>query len=330
MKYMKPIKIPATINYPKILLITALRIGDTLFCIPGIHFLKKNLPQVQLDVLVISKSASELFANNPYIGDIYVISDAKKIRKLAAKYPLIIKLMPESTKYLKHVKNNLISIGKLSLNKPRMDQIIEFLATLLENPKFDSEYEYPLYPQQQDIDNVMRLLLEQGVNFRQEILVGFHLGCHRIARRGWKFWNRKRHRHKKVWPIENYIELAHRLNNNISNVKIILTGSSKERYLARKFLVKFPKAISMISRTTLLETAALMDLLKVYVTNDTGTLHIACARQTPLVALYLTSYLGFARPQPMRPQYTVIDKERIEDITVGQVYSAVINQLEKL
>jgi len=307
----------------KILLISAGRIGDTLFCTPAIRLLKESLPNVDFDLLAFSKLAGAIFERNPHIHKLYVENNPSAIRRIVDSYPLTINLMIETLKKIPTPPQNYISIELPDLTKHRTAQLIEFIKSILENPSNNIDYEYQIFPLEEDKKKVIRLLAEQKVCIGKDILIGCQLGCHRVAGRGWKIWNRQRHRHKKVWSMENYIDLAKRICSTNSKIKFILTGSPSERYLAKMFLKGFPSAIDLIGKTSLHELTALMELLNVLVTNDTGTMHLACARKTPIVALFgSTAPPAFTGPYPMQPQYHVISKKQIGDIHVIEVYDA--------
>lgn len=322
---------PALSSHQKILLVTAKRIGDALFLTPAIKLLKQALPATQFDVLALGKTAADVFAYNPMINQIHLTKNKKTIRKIADKYSLVINLMYEMKIYLADLSVPVISIGLPNQNQPRAEQVVNFVLTLLDNintpQKIDRDYN--LYPQTQHIQNINTLLRRFDLDPTEHILIGCQLGCHRVARRGWQFWRKKkdRHQHEKVWPIENYIELAKQLCQSNNRIRLILTGAKQEKFLARLVQKDCPEAISFIGKTELLELTALMDHLRVLITHDTGTLHIACARQRPIVTLFGPTPVAFTGPYPMQPQYTVLQKQLMADITVTEVYQAVMEKL---
>lgn len=312
---------------PKILVSTAERIGDILFCTPAIHLLKKYLPNTKIDCLVFSNIGVEVLKNNPDVHQVHVTNQGKNLPKLAHEYPVIVNLTYEFSKYLNNLSSEVITIGLPDRNKHRAQQALEFAQSLLQCPIEKADSHYFLYPQSSDTTQVKKLLHEQNVDPEQDILIGCHLGCHRVASRSWKFWSRNRHIHKKVWPLENYIELANRLKKANARIQFIITGSASEQFLANDFLQKVPFAINMIGKTSILETSAMMDLLKVYITHDTGTLHIACARKTPLVALFGPTTVEFTGPYPLDEHHTLLREESMAKIAVDDVYAAIWEKL---
>lgn len=305
-----------------ILVVTAERIGDILFCLPGIRLLKENFPRTPIDVLVFSKNSLELFQFNPDIRQAIAAKKPREIYKLAKKYSLVVNLTHEFEKFLVKLPCKLISISEPTRTSHRTQQVLDFIRSLL--PREDSTFSnirYPLYPQLHHHQMIKSLLQTHEINLKQHLLIGCHLGCHRIARRHWQFWSNNRHQHKKVWPLENYLALSEELYHRHPNLKLIITGSQKESFLAKPFQ-KMPWVINLIGKTSLLETAALMDFLSVYVTHDTGTLHIACSRDTPLIALFGPTDVEFTGPFPLSEKHIILEKTTISDINVKDVANA--------
>ena len=112
-----------------------------------------------------------------------------------------------------------------------------------------------------------------------------------------------------------------------SKIKFVLTGSANERYLARMFLKRCPQAINLIGLTSIQEMAALLDLSRVVVTHDTGTLHIACARKRPVVALFAATPVVFTGPYPNLPQFKTLQANSMIEIKPEQVYTEIVNIL---
>lgn len=306
-----------------ILLITAERIGDVLFCTPGIRLLKKHYPDLQIDVLIFKDTAAEIFAYNSDVNQVHTTNSPRKIRRLAKNYPLAINLTYEFSKYLTRFPIPLISIGTPNFEIHRAEQVLQFIQSLIDCHLTDTDHQYVLTPPQDYSTRVAELLQQHNVDLKENILIGCQLGCHRIARRGWKFWDNKRHIHRKVWPLENYLALGKKISLLNSKIRLVLTGSPTEKFLAKPFVKQIPETINLIGKTSILEAAALMDYLTVYLTHDTGTLHIACARNTPLIALFGSTLPRFTGPYPKQDHHCIIQKDSMAEITVDEVYAAI-------
>ncbi len=92
------------------------------------------------------------------------------------------------------------------------------------------------------------------------------------------------------WPIQNFIALAEMILARFP-VSLVLTGTADERPLVREFLSGLTHAsgrvLDLTGRTDLGQLAAVLERLDRLVTGDTGTMHLAAARNTPVAALFM-------------------------------------------
>lgn len=315
--------------HKKILVVLAARLGDTIFCTPAIHFLKQKFPSLQIDALVLSKIAAEVLANNPAVENVFLATEKEECKKIAEQYSLVICLHNDATnrRYILELTNEcwLAPEFVADLTKHPSQLKLNFLQKKLAIEPLPESERFFLYPQSKDQEKIANLLKEQGIEFGRHRLIGCHLGCHGLARRSLrlKFW--RRWDHDKVWSHNNYLKLIRRLHASDPNIRVVLTGTKNEIILGNKLLRKEKRCISLIDKTSVQEMAALMPHLKVFITGDTGPLHIACTNSVSLVVLY-GSYMIKVPPYPVKPNHTLIYQPSIADIRVEEVYQAVIAQ----
>ena len=90
----------------------------------------------------------------------------------------------------------------------------------------------------------------------------------------------------KRWPAERFAELG-RLFRSRAGADILLVGSAGERELAGAIAAAVGGPVmNLAGRTSLRELAALIGLGRLFVTNDTGPMHIADALGTPILAVF--------------------------------------------
>jgi lipopolysaccharide heptosyltransferase II len=90
----------------------------------------------------------------------------------------------------------------------------------------------------------------------------------------------------KRWPIQHYSRLSDRLSREL-NALIVLTGSPNERLLTDALAARMTEPhLDLTGKTSLPELTALMAASAVVVTGDSGPMHIACAVNTPVVAIH--------------------------------------------
>jgi len=113
--------------------------------------------------------------------------------------------------------------------------------------------------------NARAVLAEHGVG-DGDLLVGFQLGASHPL---------------KMWPVASFARLADRLAESFG-ARVLLTGSPSEEALGAEFdSLATAKGVNLIGKTDLRGVAALLQRCALFVSNDTGPLHIATAVGTP-------------------------------------------------
>jgi len=122
------------------------------------------------------------------------------------------------------------------------------------------------------------------------------------------------------WPLERFAELASRFARN-DRLHTLLFIGPEELPRAKEIRAAFPAAITTaIERLDIPQLAAALARASVFVSNDTGPVHIAAAVGTPVVAL-----VGRPTPdgyEPVGRGHRTIFSRSIELITVEEVYTA--------
>ena len=121
------------------------------------------------------------------------------------------------------------------------------------------------------------------------------------------------------WPLEKFAELADFLLRN-DGVRSIVFAGPEERGLVPQMRSLFPQSAVILDRLTIRQLAAAQARLAVFVSNDTGPLHIAAAVGAPIVLLLdrraPDSYI------PVIEAKRVIYSTTITEITTEEVYEA--------
>jgi ADP-heptose:LPS heptosyltransferase len=122
------------------------------------------------------------------------------------------------------------------------------------------------------------------------------------------------------WPVERFAELAWMLERNDSVRSIIFAGP-EERQLVREARSKFPPTSVVLDRLNVAQLAAAAARLSVFVSNDTGPMHIAAAVGTPVVIL-MQHHPMFNCFIPPGERHRVVAAKTIEAITTDMAYAA--------
>ena len=90
----------------------------------------------------------------------------------------------------------------------------------------------------------------------------------------------------KRWLPERFVELAGMLTRQ-ADAKVVVFGTNADRKVGEGALATAPeRVINMAGKTTLGQAMALMARCRVFITNDSGLMHVAAALHIPLVAIF--------------------------------------------
>ncbi len=93
-------------------------------------------------------------------------------------------------------------------------------------------------------------------------------------------------REVKQWPIERWVEVARRLHAS-HGARFALTGSVADGHLAAAIARALgPAAVNLAGSLSLAETLGVLSALDLFLSPDTGPMHLACALGTPTVSVF--------------------------------------------
>jgi len=144
-------------------------------------------------------------------------------------------------------------------------------------------------PGNDPINTAARILRESGV-FQSDALIGIHPG------------GKPSHQ----WPLERYRSLMDAIHAVFPCV-FVITGDAHEKGLAVELCrgIRYP-AVDMSGRLSISETAALIRQCRLFISNDTGAMHIAAIVKTPQVAFFGPGYLARFDPRVISQKAVVL------------------------
>lgn len=346
----------------KILILALAGIGDALMFTPALKLLRKEMPEAQMDILVMLKGAKDIYEANPDINDTIHFDFVKQgyfrslkfLSSIRKKYDVTISVYPTNRKEYNLVHFFIGAPKRLAVNYLRMNFInfgwlnnttimeddslhnvqenIKLVEKLL-NKKFDKEPPLQLYLKNEDILYVNNFLLEKNIR-EKDLVVGFHPGCATL----------KNHI-KRRWEPEKFAELGRTIIQNRS-AKIFLFGGPDEENLKEQIYKQINSDNAFIIRTPdLLKSAAIMKRCNVFVTNDSSLMHIASALELKVVAIIgptNTNYIHpwktdhkivslnlecapcfYYSPKPLTCTRTDLKFKCVKEIGVDHVYNAI-------
>jgi ADP-heptose:LPS heptosyltransferase len=91
---------------------------------------------------------------------------------------------------------------------------------------------------------------------------------------------------KKVWPLDRFLDLAHRLQNDFDSRILIVLGPAEGPEVQKTFERMGPIAAILAKDLTLLQLASVMEGCRFFAGNDSGITHLAAALGLPTVAIF--------------------------------------------
>jgi len=302
----------------KILILASNSTGNNIFCTPAIRFLKKHLPQARIDVVALNKLCAEVFDGNPDIGEVFILDSRRAFDRLAKGYDRAICLNANAKKKLGDVQTPMTTIGNLSGDSHHAEQLLQFMAVLLQREVTDEDRSYFIY----STPELAAVLLKDAGIASDNLLITIHLGCGTTKLHGWKFFYSKRADDKKLWPVDEYVKLGKALIAANPKVRIIITGTRNESFLAKRFEREVPGTINLVGKTSVVDLHSLMQRVNLFIAHDCGVFHIAAASNVPIVGLFGPTNHVLTGPYPIRPQHMLIKKAEMAEITVPEVVDA--------
>lgn len=90
----------------------------------------------------------------------------------------------------------------------------------------------------------------------------------------------------KQWPLDRYAHLADKIQA-FTGGRIIIFGGPNDRKLGKKISQKMQhRPIDLSGKTSLGEAMALIERCDLFITNDSGLMHVAAALDVPLIAVF--------------------------------------------
>lgn len=289
----------------KILVIRPGGIGDAVLFYPLLHHLKRKFPQSQLHILVEKRNHGVLDANG--IADKVFLYDrfstADLIKVMLSHYDLVIDT--EQYHNLSAVVTFLTGAkyrcgfdtgprGKLFTHRvPYNQQIYEAysflnLFTLLTGEEALFEKNTPFYPIE---ERFLTWAKDQLKRFDAKKIAALCSGATAPERR---------------WGSKKYSELAAWLISKDFNVVLIGSPAEKEDSLEIAKGLSQERLLNLVGKTSIPRAAAIVSLADIYVSSDTGILHVAYGVGTPTVHLFGPGILE--KWAPVGKRYIAITK----------------------
>jgi heptosyltransferase-2 len=314
-------------NGKKILMVAPERLGDTLMCTPAMHYLKHHCPYAQIYVIALSALSADVLKNNPALQDVFILPKFKTLLTSQHRYDFALNIHDGelARKYLEVLNLPAEHIPPVDPHIHQAEQALQFVQKLLPGQPEIPDKRYRIFPSPADKVYIDTLFKSYAVDLKKNILIGIQPGCHSLAKKRFAFLRKMTH--PKIWPFEHIVELAQKLYRHNPDIKIVITGSKNEEKLGKILSRLLPNIINLINKTTVAQLYVLMKYLSVFISPDTGLMHVACSAEVPLIALFGPTQLIRTGPYPYTSHISVIQESAMADISVDAVFNTLMQKM---
>lgn len=267
-------------NQEHFLIVSTTGLGDTLWATPAIRALREAHPKAYIGCLT-SALGADVLQNNPYLNEVFVFNKIPSLIKIYFQ----LRKRKIGTALLFHTSQRAIlplcavigasrRIGTASLQKG-----LDSLLTQAIPWNFSHEIERRLdivraagaNPETYELDFIIDASHRQTAKelIPESFVIGFHPGA--------------KDRFKQ-WPPSYFVKVAKKLKTELG-CAIIVTGTFSEKKLVEAICNQVEGAQAVLQPLKIM--AAVLEKLTLFITNDTGPLHLALAMKTPTIALFL-------------------------------------------
>ncbi len=281
----------------KILVIRLSSIGDILLATPLLRLLRRRFGNAQID-FIVKKQFADLLRTNPYLSNLLLFdqNNPKELLRLRKQiqqthYDVILDI---------HKNFRSLCLSSFVHSKVIRYQKYYWKRFLLVNHlgNFYSQvipvhHRYLQTAAAWDITDdgagLVLLIDEPQTAAVREKVSTFAAGRILIGMAPSATFTNKR------WPWEYYAEVGEKLQQKLQ-VGVLLFGDQRDRIITNQIENRLSQAVlNLAGELTLMETAAAMACVQLFISNDTGPMHMATALNIPTVAIFgpTTKELGF-------------------------------------
>jgi len=324
------------------------QVGDMICSLPLYAALKKKFPEVKI-TLVAAKTNYPVALKeiNPYLDKVIVYDKSslktifnfyRQLRKIKYQIGIVTSTFAYST--TSHIINYL-SGAKIRVGVNSIDEKINRGAKFLnikkdffwdKEKKHQSERNLDVIRQigcdltPEEIEQTGIILSEsdeqEASNFinrhftdKSKKIIAVHPGAGKTH---------------NLWNVENFFELLSQLYNKYENYVLITCGPMDKdvvNTLTTKLLENNIEYV--IENLPQKQLCAVLKKIDLYITNDTGTMHLAASSGTKLIGLFGPTNTYEWAPRGKNQNYIQAESGKINDISVDEVFKLSEKILEK-
>jgi heptosyltransferase II len=285
-------------------------IGDAVMTTPAIRAIRKNFPNARISLL--SKSwVAPVFEDSPHIdqiisydfeGEWKTIRAARTLAKsrfdaavllqnaFEAAWVAYLAKIPIRIGYDTDARRMLLTHPVRRLSKIRKLHQTHYYNEILKGVGLTTDGTWlELYLSSKDHDSALKILKRANI-----CETDFIVGINPSATFG----------SAKQWFPERFARVSDRLNKKFRSKTIIFGGPGDRELGADIMKMMNASAVDLSGKTTLKEAMAIIARCGMFITNDSGLMHIAAALNVPQVAVFGST--NFAATGPWSPRARIV------------------------
>ncbi len=323
----------AVFNPRNILVIDFGQLGDVVLSLPALRAIREKFRDARITVAVGKPGADVVvlsgYADATLVVDRVALRDGPKLVSIAKIFKLVTGVRRTQFDFVidLHSLSETNLLGFFSgapkrLFSRRPGRSLNFLSNFHPQPPIEDSTKHSaeryldvLRPLEiKDVSSIPRLRTRQSDDLavdkilRKEKatvaapLVGLFPGAGHPGRR---------------WPMKRFATLADHLIRN-EGARVLVFAGPEERQMIPQIRREFPASTIILDRLTIPQLASAQARLSVFVSNDTGPIHLAAAVGTSVVML-------MDRPTPnsfvpLEQHHRTVYGKTVRDLTVEEVY----------
>jgi len=332
----------------KILLTRTDRIGDVVLSTPAIKAVRDKYPNAHI-AFMVRPYAKDIVDGNPYLDEVILYDKYGKHKSLIKTIAFALDLRKKKfdLAVMLHPTNRVHLIAHLAGIKRRVGydrKCAFFLTEKIAHKKQLGE--------KHESDYALELLKEIGIPSKEkELFVPVHekdaikveklLEEHRVGKDlALIAINPGASCKSKRWGLKKFAEVGEKLAGKYKARIVIVSDKTNREYADTMAKAMKHEPINLAARTSVGELAVLLSKVDLFISNDSGPVHIACAVGTPVISIFGRKDSGLSprRWGPTGEKSITLHKDAgckvclahnctlgfkcLEAITVDEVYNA--------
>lgn len=289
-------------GYKRILIVRMDRVGDLVLSTPAIKAVRDAYPESHIAVLVRPYSF-DVISGNPNINEVITYDKGKEGRGIFGnikfifglrkkKFDLAIILHPKNSSHLftflagiperigYDKKLGILLTKKVPHTKQfglkhEIDYTFDLLRYIGVDPKASDLY-MPLSKESEK--KISDIFAKNGIT-EKDVVITVNPGASCVSKR---------------WSYERFASASDALINKFDAKIIIISGPEDKIFADRTAALIKKGAINMGGKTSISDLASILKRSKLFISNDSGPVHIACALGIPVISIFGRSDRGLS------------------------------------